>query len=595
MSRTRRRKPISFDTTLRNPSRIPQFISVLKLFEGEKITDDIALQIEAEIIRQKIFIPTKSTLGTYVKEYNGKFKFIAYDLSSTACNKVNKIFDDWEKSSPGEIRREDIVYLLKNTITAHKEKNWNGGWESRLHTQFNFLNELGFVRVVKGEVVKISQNANLVIHEYENGYPKTEDYDENYERSAFLIAFSKYQINNPYRSNTITVNFFPLLLNVINYLNENYKKSGISRQDIPFIITWGSNDYRKLAEYIYTFRDKFGYNTSNELVYEYAMNLLDESASNNKIKPADPEFIKKKKKDYKFEKIMSETPDEVIRKLRLTMLISLRGQGRFIDINRNEFSKVKYVLDNYSENVDFKDDYDDYFNYMGKIEEALIFSSNIEETQEAKDAKTKAIEKWAKDSDWEFLKNEMINSIDKKESTNMILKYVKETARLEFLSAIAIKKALPNIKVIANYKADDQGIPFNTASGGRKNEVGADIDIYEGDIHAILEPTISKQRSFQVEHELPSIRNHVQRTANKDINDGLNYKEWFSIFLATNISRDVGDQVALIKYLNGVEIYPWDIIDFIDFSKKVKSIEDYRVIRDYVKVQTMPKYKSGGK
>ena len=91
MSRTRRRKPISFDTTLRNPSRIPQFISVLKLFEGEKINDDIALQIEAEIIRQKIFIPTKSTLGTYVKEYNGKFKFIADDLSSTACNKVNKI------------------------------------------------------------------------------------------------------------------------------------------------------------------------------------------------------------------------------------------------------------------------------------------------------------------------------------------------------------------------------------------------------------------------------------------------------------------------------------------------------------------------
>lgn len=29
-----RRKPISFDTTIRNPERIPQFISILSKFEN---------------------------------------------------------------------------------------------------------------------------------------------------------------------------------------------------------------------------------------------------------------------------------------------------------------------------------------------------------------------------------------------------------------------------------------------------------------------------------------------------------------------------------------------------------------------------------
>ena len=36
-----------------------------------------ALNLEAEIIRQKIFKPTRSTLGKYVKEYHEKFNFEA--------------------------------------------------------------------------------------------------------------------------------------------------------------------------------------------------------------------------------------------------------------------------------------------------------------------------------------------------------------------------------------------------------------------------------------------------------------------------------------------------------------------------------------
>ena len=173
-------------------------------------------------------------------------------------------------------------------------------------------------------------------------------------------------------------------------------------------------------------------------------------------------------------------------------------------------------------------------------------------------------------------------------TTCRFVTYVQDTAKLEFLSAIVIKKALPKLKVIANYKADDQGIPFSTASGGNKNQIGADIDVFEDNIHAILEPTISKQRSFQVEHELPSIRNHVLGTAEKDVQEGNKFKEWFGLFIASNIKRDVGDQVALIKLINGAEIYPWDIKDFVEYSEGVNTIRDYKIIRDYVKPRAMP-------
>lgn len=589
--RVLRRKPISFNTTLRNPIRIPQFISILKKFEGKVLDDELSLELEGEIIRQKVFEPTRATLGTYIKQYNGKFHFVADDLSKDAPNKVNNIYEKWEKSLPGKVPLSDIIYLLKNTITKHKEANWEGGWESRLHTQFSFLNELGLVRVIKNAPIQISPNGHLMIHEYFEGYPISDNYDESFEQSAFLNAFSKYQINNPYRSNTIKVNFFPLVLNVINYLDTKYNAKGICRQDLSFIITWSNNDFESLAEYIYKFREKFGYNTSDELVYEYAMNLLDDSTPNNILKPATSEFISNKKRDYKFEKIMFETPDEVIRKLRLTMLISLRGAGRFIDINKNELLKINHIISTYNKNEEFDDHYDDYFEFMGSIDSELYFKSNIPETKEEQTIKEQTILEWSQKYEWDFLKEEMINIVDKKQSENLILKYIKEPVRLEFLTAVTIKKALPNLKVVANYKADDQGIPFNTASGGRGNNIGADIDVFEDHIHAILEPTISKQRSFQVEHELPSIRNHILESYKKDNREKNNYSQWFALFIASNISRDVGDQVALIEQTNNVEIYPWEIEDFVEYSKIVTSIKDYARIREYVKPQKIPKNK----
>ncbi len=53
-------------------------------------------------------------------------------------------------------------------------------------------------------------------------------------------------------------------------------------------------------------------------------------------------------KKFKPKSVMVDYPDEFIRKMRLTGLISLRGGGRFIDINKNEQEKVDYILKNYS-------------------------------------------------------------------------------------------------------------------------------------------------------------------------------------------------------------------------------------------------------
>ena len=88
------RKPISFDTTIRNPERIPYFLSVLKAYEGKVLTYELALEIEAQMIIQKIYEPTAQTLGNYTKEYNKKFKFRAMDQSLEAENRVSDYFEE---------------------------------------------------------------------------------------------------------------------------------------------------------------------------------------------------------------------------------------------------------------------------------------------------------------------------------------------------------------------------------------------------------------------------------------------------------------------------------------------------------------------
>lgn len=95
-----------------------------------------------------------------------------------------------------------------------------------------------------------------------------------------------------------------------------------------------------MAEYIHEWREKFGYKFSDETIYQYAMNTLDEDTDNS-LRPATKAFIESKQRDYKPDKLTRESPDDVMRKLRQTQIVSLRGNGRFLDVNTFEAEKIQ--------------------------------------------------------------------------------------------------------------------------------------------------------------------------------------------------------------------------------------------------------------
>ncbi len=124
---------------------------------------------------------------------------------------------------------------------------------------------------------------------------------------------------------------------------KNAHLTPLSVKEIPILLCWKDDNANGLYDYIIHLRqeivtiNKTEFSYSDEFIYEKCLKLLE---STNKIR-------------FKMSQI-NEAVGEYIRKMRITGLISLRGNGRFIDINTNENNKIDYILQTHKA---FKGDY----------------------------------------------------------------------------------------------------------------------------------------------------------------------------------------------------------------------------------------------
>ena len=497
-------KPLLFTTTLRNPERLKWFLGVFKNYNGKILTNNLAKEIAGEIIRIGLYTPT--------------------NLSVAIKNKLK------EKEL---LTDKEISKVLKDNPQNHKEAGFDKGWPSRFDTWFKIAKELGFVYYNIGEKIKFSETGLKLI---DNKHPE-------FEQQAFLNAFVKYQSNNPLRR-TLNENV-PLifLLEVISKLNKDkdFKGNGISKLELPLVIFWKDNDSEKLYQLIKWIRKKYGYNSSWEVIVDICVNQIMEG----------------KFKKFNHKSIMVDYPDEFIRKMRLTGLISLRGGGRFIDINRNEQKKVNYALKNYSKYKKYKTE-KEYFEYMARIDESLILSAAKPISASERE---KLLVKWVNAYPWSSIKTEMFNLARKRLTKDNILKYLSSPIRLEFLVALAVKSKFPKVRVIPNYPYDDEGLPTFTAGGiGDKG----DIECYE-DINGILiEATMSEGRTQTIMEVWPIAR-HLEEFSKSS-------KKSMCYFVAPSIFKDSQRQIEYVKEKDNLFIMPQTIEGFLKRIDKKKKL-----------------------
>ena len=138
-------------------------------------------------------------------------------------------------------------------------------------------------------------------------------------------------------------------------------------------------------------------------------------------------------------------------------------------------------------------------------------------------------------------------------SKDSVLKLIAAPSRLEFLTALAIKSKIPNVRVLPNYSCDDEGLPTSTAGGNK-----GDIECYEHQKGILVEVTMATGRQ-QTIMEIWPIERHLT--------DFQKERKAQCVFIAPSIFADSKRQINFVRSdSNGEkEIRPYAINEFVNF------------------------------
>lgn len=531
MARPLEYKPLLYTTTMRNPGRLKYMLYILNQFEGRILDDELATEICGETIRYGLYRPMK---------------------------KLASVQQKWQTSDQGEFSEElltdqEVELMIRNNPQSHKEAGFAKGWPSRFATIFDLTKELGLAWYKPGEPIVISSLAHHLLKSIEVDINEAENYvsyevvQPEYEQQVFLQAFAKSQRRNPFvrvlNDNVPLI----LLLQTIRKLNADPAQNGcgILRRELPLLIFWKNNDADALYRRIVELRREHRYDASDEVIIDICIDEIMEGCF----------------KEFKPKSIMDEYPDEFIRKMRMTGLFSLRGAGHFIDINRNENATVDYILQHYSSYSHYTDERE-YFDYMAELDANLVHMTaqpiRVNNSE-------RLLDEWLTVYSWSIIKNELSNLSARRNSTDSVLKLLNAPSRLEFLTALAIKSKMPDVRVVPNYCCDDTGLPTSTAGGNK-----GDIECYERQNGVLVEVTMATGRT-QTMMEVWPIERHLDEFQRE--------RKAQCIFVAPSIFSDSQRQIEFVTFQSHgkKKIRAFAIDDLIIFLEHTPSLYDYSI------------------
>ena len=501
-------KPLSFSTTMRNPSRIAEFLVCILPYEGQILTNDVIHNVATTLIKRKLYQPMYINRTPRLK----------------AILSEERDFTDSE-----------VVEIMKNSPQNHKEAGFEKGWPSRFDTWYKLPMEFGFVFYEMNSPIVISTTGHMLIDAH-----KEEPVNDVKIKNVFLNALTKYQTNNPFRKNANDNSPLVLLLQVIKLLKDDPEENdaGIFRSELSLVICWPNKNAYSLYQKIKELRKNYKFTYGDEVIYEICLKLLGATDE--------------QRNRFKINQITGEAVDEFIRKMRITGVISLRGNGRFLDFNSFESEKIDYILNNYSTYERYATK-EDFFKYIGTIDTNIVSLSQKVDESAISDVRIATLIRWANEYSKEDIINELNVVCGRGESRNPILRIIDKPTRLEFLTSIALKQHFSGLNVLPNYHVDDEGLPAFTASGGV-----ADIECYDTDCSSLVEVTLMCARN-QATNEMPAITRHLQEAIEQKPGTTI-----FSMLVAPSIHADSRYMAEFSKHRYGVDIFTFTIEEFIE-------------------------------
>lgn len=445
-------------------------------------------------------------------------------------------------SSQIEIDDDTVINDIKEQVkqvnsTRKADGGFPAGYASRFWTYMRTPSELGFVYAQYNEPLRFSYIAKKLIAK------------EIDEQEAFSIQAIKYNRKNPYRNVTNDFNFFRFILEVLLELN----KKGKSLSYEQFIIAMFSR---------------------NGDVKNF-LNLL----KNNTFKNFDTayNFVKKEYLvNTKYETITQWYPDVVRRLFILSGFISIRFSGKkLIQLNKNKLKYIQQLL-----KFDFtlsqveKTDAKKYFERLDTQNAALINLINQfrkEDIIDGDEYVNKILDIINTHNITEHIILEGIKKIGSKSNIIDEFKEIPEPLKLEFYISILIAlKYGKQFAIRPNYKADHIGKPYSHAPGNT-----GDIEVFSKKIYWLIEVTLVRNRTQQLNHETTSVVRHLYN--NKEFKDYL--KKYLS-FVAPTVHQDTKEFYDFTVVKNSMNneyllhLKPYQVDEFVDVTVEKRNFED---------------------
>jgi len=448
----------------------------------------------------------------------------------------------------GEVSSNGIVITGKTKISDIKEKiievnstrradgGFPMGYQSRFWTYMRTPSELGFVFAQYGKEFKFSDIAKKFID------------GKIDEQEAFSLQAIKYNRKSPYRNVSNDFNFFRFILEALLKLREKNKSLSYEQFVVAMFSPNGNVDefLSLIAE------NKF---KDYETVYNFVKTHF---GATTKIKT-----------------ITQDYPDVVRRLFIISGFVSIRYSGKkLIQINENKLEYIQDLLkidfpisdkekvnsQSYFEKLDTRTD--EFLSIVRKYRESDKINGEIYVNKIFDIIKNYKIDE-----------NIIVESIEKIGTRKTVIdefKEIPEPLKLEFYVSILVALKYGNrFSIRPNYKTDHIGKPYSHAPGN----IG-DIEIYSPKIYWLIEVTLIRNKTQQLNHETTSVIRHL--SSNDEFKS--HFIKYLS-FVAPVVHEDTKEfyDISAIKgQKEGYEVSmkPYSIDNFVKTTLKKENFSD---------------------
>ena len=426
--------------------------------------------------------------------------------------------------------------VIKVNESRRADGGFPAGYQSRFWTYMRTPSELGFVFAQYGKNFRFSDIAKKLIS------------GEIDEQEAFSIQAIKYNRKSPYRNVSNDFNFFRFILEVLLKLKNKNKSLSYEQFIVAMFSQNGDvNEFLSIIE-----NNKFN---DYEAVYEFVKKNFEAKTRKETIT-----------KDY---------PDVVRRLFIISGFISIRYSGKkLIQINENKFEYIQKLLE-----IEFflsdneKTDPQSYFNKLNTKNDELINLVRKNSESDRVDGATYTNKIFDIIKNYNIDENVITESIEKIGTRQTVIKEFKEIPdplKLEFYISILIALKYGNdFSIRPNYKADHIGKPYSHAPGNK-----GDIEIYSSTIYWLIEVTLIRNKTQQLNNETTSVVRHL--SSNEEFKSNLikylsfiapviheDTKEFYDFSVINNIQKE--------GYVN---MKPYTLESFVETTLKQENFSD---------------------